>query len=252
MEKGLRVVEVSLFLSLFVVILLSFLPLLNVSISNQIYDFVYLLAEIVGLLFALIYALKIDKNQKLWLGWFFILLGLGAYSLKDLLNFLDQQNLSVILGILSFILSFVGILIFIIFISNSLRLRLTFNENFLLVINAILLFILILQVGLLPTLLSKDPLWDKVISVIYLLGNYFILVVFMILFLTVTTNFWGGEIARNYYLLALGIALLSVASIIFSYVLGSYELLKLDKIIYLGAYLVIVYAIVKEGLMHAV
>ncbi|MGB9768653.1 hypothetical protein [Dictyoglomus sp.] len=252
MEKGLRVVEVSLFLSLFVVILLSFLPLLNVSISNQIYDFVYLLAEIVGLLFALIYALKIDKNQKLWLGWFFILLGLGAYFLKDLLNFLDQQNLSVILGILSFILSFVGILIFIIFISNSLRLRLTFNENFLLVINAILLFILILQVGLLPTLLSKDPLWDKVISVIYLLGNYFILVVFMILFLTVTTNFWGGEIARNYYLLALGIALLSVASIIFSYVLGSYELLKLDKIIYLGAYLVIVYAIVKEGLMHAV
>ncbi|MGC8931370.1 hypothetical protein [Dictyoglomus turgidum] len=252
MEKGLRVVEVSLFLSLFVVILLSFLPLLNVSISNQIYDFVYLLAEIVGLLFALIYALKIDKNQKLWLGWFFILLGLGAYFLKDLLNFLDQQNLSGILGILSFILSFVGILIFIIFISNSLRLRLTFNENFLLVINAILLFILILQVGLLPTLLSKDPLWDKVISVIYLLGNYFILVVFMILFLTVTTNFWGGEIARNYYLLALGIALLSVASIIFSYVLGSYELLKLDKIIYLGAYLVIVYAIVKEGLMHAV
>ncbi|MGB9787754.1 MAG: hypothetical protein ACPLVD_02895 [Dictyoglomus turgidum] len=252
MEKGLRVVEVSLFLILFVVILLSFLPLLNVSISNQIYDFVYLLAEIVGLLFALIYALKIDKNQKLWLGWFFILLGLGAYFLKDLLNFLDQQNLSGILGILSFILSFVGILIFIIFISNSLRLRLTFNENFLLVINAILLFILILQVGLLPTLLSKDPLWDKVISVIYLLGNYFILVVFMILFLTVTTNFWGGEIARNYYLLALGIALLSVASIIFSYVLGSYELLKLDKIIYLGAYLVIVYAIVKEGLMHAV
>ncbi|MGB9810902.1 MAG: hypothetical protein ACPLSN_04065 [Dictyoglomus turgidum] len=252
MEKGLRVVEVSLFLSLFVVILLSFLPLLNVSISNQIYDFVYLLAEIVGLLFALIYALKIDKNQKLWLGWFFILLGLGAYFLKDLLNFLDQQNLSGILGILSFILSFVGILIFIIFISNSLRLRLTFNENFLLVINAILIFILILQVGLLPTLLSKDPLWDKVISVIYLLGNYFILVVFMILFLTVTTNFWGGEIARNYYLLALGIALLSVASIIFSYVLGSYELLKLDKIIYLGAYLVIVYAIVKEGLMHAV
>ncbi|ACK41519.1 MULTISPECIES: hypothetical protein [Dictyoglomus] len=252
MEKGLRVVEVSLFLSLFVVILLSFLPLLNVSISNQIYDFVYLLAEIIGLLFALIYALKIDKNQKLWLGWFFILLGLGAYFLKDLLNFLDQQNLSGILGILSFILIFVGILIFIIFISNSLRLRLTFNENFLLVINAILLFILILQVGLLPTLLSKDPLWDKVISVIYLLGNYFILVVFMILFLTVTTNFWGGEIARNYYLLALGIALLSVASIIFSYVLGSYELLKLDKIIYLGAYLVIVYAIVKEGLMHAV
>lgn len=252
MEKGLRVVEVSLFLSLFVVILLSFLPLFNISISNQIYDFVYLLAEIVGLLFALIYALKIDRNQKMWLGWLFILLGLGAYFLKDLLNFLDQQNLSGILGILSFILSFVGILLFIIFISNSLRLRLTFNENFLLVINAILLFILILQVGLLPTLLSKDPLWDKVISIIYLLGNYFILIVFMILFLTVTTNFWGGEIARNYYLLALGIALLSVASIIFSYVLGSYELLKLDKIIYLGAYLVIVYAIVKEGLMHAV
>ncbi len=252
MEKRLRGVEVSLFLSLFVVILLSFLPLFNISLSNQIYDFVYLLAEIVGLLFALTYTLKIDRNQKMWFGWFLILLGLGAYFLKDLLNFLDQQNLSGIFGILSFILIFVGMLIFIIFISNSLRLRLTFNENFLLVINAILLFILISQVGILPTLLSKDPLWDKVMSIIYLLGNYVILVVFMILFLTVTTNFWGGEIARNYYLLALGISLLSIASIIFSYVLGSYELLRLDKIIYLGAYLVIAYAIVKEGVMHTV
>jgi hypothetical protein len=157
------------------------------------------------------------------------------------------------LKLVSFILNFVALLLFIIFISNSLRVRLSFNENFLLVINAILLFVLILQVGILPTLLNGSMLLeDKIINILFLLGDYMLLVVFMILFLTITTHFWGGEIAKNYYLLTLSIALLSISNLIFSYILSSYELFKIDRIIYLGGYMIIAYSIVKEGVLQEV
>lgn len=251
MEKGIRKVEVVLFSCLLLIIILSLLPLFNINISNQVYDFIYILAEIVGLLMALIYIFRIDRSQKLWLGWLFILSALISYLLGDFLIFLKEESLAEILKILSFIFNIIGLLVFIIFIGNSLRLRLTFNENFLLVINSILLFVLILQVGLLPVILnSSHSPWDKAINIMYLLGNYILLVLFMILFLTITTHFWGGEIARNYYLLTLGISLLSISNLIFSYVLGGYEVFNLDKIIYLGAYLVIAYSIVKEGALH--
>lgn len=252
MERGVKIVESILFLTLFIVIVLSILPLFNVNVSKQIYDFIYLIAEIIGLFVALIYIFKIDRSQKLWLGWFFILIALISYFLGDFMKFLNEENLAEIFRLFSFVFNIVGLLMFIIFIGNSLRLRLTFNENFLLAINSILLFLLILQVGFLPVLLNSGySIWDKAINITYLLGNYILLVVFMILFLTITTHFWGGEIARNYYLLTLGISLLSISNIIFSFVLWGYDVFKLDKIIYLGAYLIIAYSIVKEGVLHS-
>lgn len=253
MENRLRAVEIVFFISLFLVILLSFLPLFNVYIHNSVYQFVYLLAEIIGLLFALVYLLKMDRSQRFWLGWLFIVVGLASYLLGDFLSFLREENISEIFKIFSFIFNIVGLLMFIVFIGNSLRLRLTFNENFLLVINSLLLFLLILQVGFLPVILNRAySVWDKVTNIIYLIENYILLVLFMILFLTITTHFWGGEIARNYYLLTLGISLLSLSSLIFYFVLGGYNVFNLDRIIYLGAYLVIAYAVVKEGEMHTV
>jgi hypothetical protein len=253
MKDKVRLVEVLFFGGLLFVILFSILPLFNVSLPESIPNILYLLVEFLAFIVALIFFFKIDRKQKLWLGWFFVLLGFFIYLLSDFLGIFFKLENAQMLKLVSFILNFVALLLFIIFISNSLRVRLSFNENFLLVINAILLFVLILQVGILPTLLNRSMLLeDKIINILFLLGDYMLLVVFMILFLTITTHFWGGEIAKNYYLLTLSIALLSISNLIFSYILGSYELFKIDRIIYLGGYMIIAYSIVKEGALQEV
>uniref|UniRef100_A0A7C3RN57 Uncharacterized protein n=1 Tax=Dictyoglomus thermophilum TaxID=14 RepID=A0A7C3RN57_DICTH len=251
MKDKVRLVEILFFIGLLLVILFSTIPLFNINIPENIYNMVYLFVEFLAFVVALLFFFKIDRKQKLWFGWLFILLGFFIYLLSDFLDIIFKFENAQMLKLLSFILNFVALLLFIIFLSSSLRVRLSFNENFLLVINAILLFILILQVGILPTLLNSTMLLeDKIINILFLIGDYMLLVVFMILFLTITTNFWGGEIAKNYYLLTLSIALLSVANLIFSYILSSYELFKINRIIYLGGYMVIAYSIVKEGVLH--
>jgi hypothetical protein len=253
MKDKVRLVEVLFFGGLLLVILFSILPLFNVPLPETIPNILYLLVEFLAFIVALIFFFKIDRKQKLWLGWLFVLLGFFIYLLSDFLGIFFKLENAQMLKLVSFILNFVALLLFIIFISNSLRVRLSFNENFLLVINAILLFVLILQVGILPTLLNGSMLLeDKIINILFLLGDYMLLVVFMILFLTITTHFWGGEIAKNYYLLTLSIALLSISNLIFSYILGSYELFKIDRIIYLGGYMIIAYSIVKEGVLQEV